>query len=66
MMVVVSDRGAVGGDKSDALPPLAEEDHICQCCRLSYQDISIESAIEIIHSIPTEVRDAVLGTPKKV
>ena len=56
MMVVVSDRGAVDGDNPDALLPLAGEDHVCQDCRLSYQEISIESAIEVIHSIPSEVR----------
>ncbi len=66
MIVVVSDRGAVDGDKPDALPPLAGEDHICQDCRLSYQELSIESAIGIIHSIPTEVRDAVLSIPSEV
>lgn len=62
----VSDRGAVNGDKPDALPLLAGEEHICRVCRLSYQKISIESAIDVIHSIPTEARDAVLGMPKEI
>ncbi len=65
-MVAMSDRGAVDGDTSDALPPLAGEDHTCQDCKLSYREISIESAIEVIHSIPTEARGAVLGIPKEV
>jgi uncharacterized damage-inducible protein DinB len=66
MMVVVSDRAAADGDRPDALPTLAGEDHTCQDCKLSYREISIESAIEVIHSTPTEVRDAVSGIPREL
>jgi uncharacterized damage-inducible protein DinB len=45
---------------------LVGEDHICQDCELFYEEISIESAIEVIHSIPIEIRNAVLGIPKEV
>lgn len=64
--VAVSDRVAVDGGQPDDLPPLAMENHICQDCGLSYQEISVEAAIQVVHSIPTKVRDAVLGIPKEV
>jgi hypothetical protein len=65
MMVIVSDRSGVEGQQTNDLPPLAGEDHTCQDCGLAYQDISVEGAIEVIHSIPDAVRNAVLAVPSK-
>jgi uncharacterized damage-inducible protein DinB len=64
--VGVSDRVAVDGDNPDDLPPLAMEDHVCQNCGLSYQEISIETARQVIQSIPTKVREAVFAIPSEI
>jgi DinB superfamily len=62
MMAVVSDRNDVEG-RPDDLPPLAGEDHVCQRCGVSYQEVSVASAVAVIRSLPTEVREAVSAVP---
>jgi len=64
-MVAMSDRSDLEGRQPNDLSPLVGEDHICQECALAYQEISVEGAIEVIHSIPDAVRNAVLAVPSK-
>lgn len=56
----------LGTVDTDGLAPLAGEDHICQDCELSYEEISIDGAVKVIHWIPIEIRKAVLEIPKEV
>jgi hypothetical protein len=42
-----------------AIPPLVGEDHICTECGLSYPELTIETAAQIIRSVPSAVRAAV-------
>jgi DinB family protein len=46
-----------------ALPQLAAEDHTCSRCALTYSEIPIGHATEVIQAIPAAVRDAVLAVP---
>jgi hypothetical protein len=43
-----------------ALPPLPEEDHECLECAFAYTQVSVEDAIEVIRSVPDDVRTVVL------
>ena len=47
----------------DVLPRWPAENYVCEDCRLSYRDISVERAIEAIRSLPAMVRDAVDAVP---
>ena len=42
-----------------ALPPLAEEDHVCELCRMSYASLGVDDAVERIRDVPASVRHAV-------
>ena len=42
-----------------ALPPLAEEDHVCEVCRMSYASLGVDDAVERIRDVPAAVRHAV-------
>jgi DinB superfamily len=48
-----------GTHRTRSVPPLAEEDHVCSRCRLSYRDVDIEHAVAVIDSMPARVRAAV-------
>jgi hypothetical protein len=50
--------------RSESLPPLAAEDHVCADCPLSYADITPEAAVGIITALPQEVQAAVLAVPQ--
>lgn len=62
-MAVMSDRSDEAETRRDALPPLAGEEHVCEGCRLSYAKVSVDSALEVVLSIPAAVRDAVSSLP---
>ena len=49
--------------RSESLPPLAAEDHVCAGCSLSYADITPEHAVATITALPADVRAAVLAVP---
>jgi hypothetical protein len=51
-------------DRKDALPPLAAEDHTCASCALSYSEVSVPHAVEVIQTLPTAVCDAALAVPE--
>jgi hypothetical protein len=41
------------------IPPLVGEDHTCTECGLSYTELTIEAAMEIVRSVPVAVRAAI-------
>ncbi len=45
------------------MPPLVGEDHVCPGCRLSYGELSVEHALEMVRSVPDRVCEAVASTP---
>lgn len=53
--------GAVRG----ALPPWAAEDYACADCAVSYPQITVERAREVIAGIPAAVRDTVASLPSE-
>jgi len=63
MMVVVSDRGDLTGQRRDAVPPLAEEDYVCHACGVSYAQVSVDGAVEVIEWLPGAVREEALAVP---
>jgi 3-methyladenine DNA glycosylase AlkC len=52
-----------GTHQTESVPALAEEDHVCPRCRLSYRDVDVEHAIAVIDSIPLAVRTAAEAVP---
>ena len=62
-MAVRHDDRAEPANPGVAVPPLADEDHVCRECGFSYAEIPAESAVELIRTVPTAVRDAVAGIP---
>lgn len=62
-MAAMRGRTEVEGRRAEVLPPLAAEDHVCQACRVSYQEISVERAGQVIRSVPTSVREAIAAVP---
>jgi uncharacterized damage-inducible protein DinB len=53
---------------SEAPPPAAvpawpDEDYVCAHCRLSYRDVPVARAIEVVRSLPSAVRAAVAAIP---
>lgn len=46
-----------------SLPPLADEDHVCAACGLSYSDIRLDDAVGVIAGLPDAVREAVSAIP---
>lgn len=56
-------RSEVAGTGSEALPPLVAEHHVCEDCRLSYAQVSVEGAADVALSIPGAVRGAVAAVP---
>jgi hypothetical protein len=50
--------------RDEALPPLAAEDYSCASCAVNYSEISIPHAVEVIQTIPSAVREAVLDVPE--
>jgi hypothetical protein len=62
-MVSMAIRGDAERPRPASLPPWAAEDHVCGECQLSYQDIGVERAVEIIRTVPALVRDAVAAIP---
>jgi hypothetical protein len=44
------------------LPPLAEEDHRCDSCAYSYPHITIETATELVRSMPDRYSDEIAAT----
>ena len=63
MVVVRDDEPAEKANRGVAVPPLAEEDHVCPECGLCYAQLSVESAVELIRAVPTAVRETVAGIP---
>lgn len=59
----MSDYRDVAGTGLEALPPLAAEHHVCKDCRLSYAQVSVDGAADVVLSIPAAVRDAVSAVP---
>ncbi len=57
------DPADIGKGRRGALPPLAAEDHVCEVCQLSYQQVSVEHAVKMIASVPIAVRQAVAAVP---
>jgi hypothetical protein len=57
------DRGTAEENGQTVIPPLVAEDHVCLQCRLSYLGTSVESAVEVIRSLPADVRSAVSAVP---
>ena len=55
----MADRSDADEGQRESLPPWAAEDHVCEDCRLSYRDIPVQRAIEVIRSLPPMVGDAV-------
>jgi DinB family protein len=63
-MVPMSDFSAPENTSAtDALPQLAAEDYTCSACALTYSEVRLEHAAEIIQAIPAAVRDAVFAVP---
>jgi hypothetical protein len=50
--------------RMSALPPLAEEDHVCPDCPLSFPELTVERALEIIGGLPAKYRETVSGIPE--
>ena len=63
MVVVRENERAERANRGVAVPPLADEDHVCPECGLSYAQLPAESAVDLIRTVPTAVRDAVAGMP---
>ena len=50
-----------------AVPPLADEHHVCADCGLAYPDLDPDAAVELIGGIPAEARAAVgASSPDKL
>jgi hypothetical protein len=62
-MVGMATRGNAERAQPESLPPWPAEDYVCGSCRVSYQDISVERAVEVIGSVPALVHDAVMAVP---
>ena len=52
--------------RSDAVPPLPAESHVCRSCGLSYAEVSAEDAATEIWSVPSAVREAVAAIPVEI
>ncbi|OMC54313.1 hypothetical protein A5747_16875 [Mycobacterium sp. IS-836] len=48
------------------LPPLAEEDHVCDVCGIAFAETRIDDAVGVIAGIPDAARDAVRAIPAEV
>jgi len=59
----MADRSDADEGQRESLPPWAAEDHACEDCRLSYRDIPVQRAIEVIRSLPPMAGDAVAAVP---
>jgi hypothetical protein len=61
-------RGHAGGMMAEpaALPPLADENHVCPGCDMSYATIGIPAALAALEQIPDQARAAVLAVPEPV
>jgi hypothetical protein len=46
---------------SAGLPPLADEDHVCAGCGMSYADTELAVAVVALRAVPDEVRAAALA-----
>jgi hypothetical protein len=63
-MVCVGGSGRTAvANRRPAVAPLADEDHECVDCGLSYAQVDVETAIESIGAIPPAVREAVAAIP---
>jgi hypothetical protein len=49
---------------SAGLPPLADEDHVCAGCGMSYADTELGAAAVALRAVPDEVRAAALAVPE--
>jgi DinB superfamily len=58
-------RAPGGAGATDALPQLAAEDYTCSRCELTYSEIPLEHAAQVIQAIPAAVRDAVFAIPER-
>lgn len=45
------------------MPPLADENHVCSDCALSYADLDLTAAIDLIACVPAEARAAIGAVP---
>jgi hypothetical protein len=64
MMVVVSENVDGGMEATDPkVPPLAPEDHACADCEVSYADITVAHARDVIANLPARVRASVVAIP---
>ncbi len=63
MIVVVSDQGDPRGHRRVVLPPLADEEYSCEVCGVSYAQVSVERAVEVIGRLPEVVWEAVQSGP---
>ncbi|OMC46461.1 hypothetical protein A5745_12320 [Mycobacterium sp. IS-2888] len=45
------------------LPPLAEEDHVCDVCGIAFAETRIDDALGVIAGIPDAARDAAHAIP---
>ncbi len=53
-------------ERRPPVPPLAGEDHVCVVCRLSYPQVTVAAAVEVIHGVPMAARTAVTRIPASV
>ncbi len=65
MIVTVTDQAEPRGHRRDVLPPLAGEDYSCWTCEVSYPQISVKQAVEVIRQLPAAVQEAVLSVPTR-
>ncbi|HEU5044508.1 MAG TPA: DinB family protein [Nocardioidaceae bacterium] len=49
--------------RSGKLPPLPAEGHVCHTCNVSYSEVDVPHAMDVIRSVPRDVRDAVAAVP---
>jgi len=60
-MSTMADYAASAGPR--AVPPLVAETHVCASCEVSYKEITVAHAYEVVKDLPIAVRDALANIP---
>jgi len=53
----------VSATPPSALPPLAEETHVCTTCDLAYGELAVADAVQEVRDIPAAARAAIAAVP---